>query len=91
MMEKISVEEDEEEEEEGGLLACLPACLQLASTTDHKTVIKFRLLALICPVLRSVSTATKHQQQHPGPKQVFFGGGVYMRAIYNSQKAKLRN
>jgi hypothetical protein len=43
MMEKISVKE----EEEGGL----PACLQLASTTDHKTVIKFRLLALICPVL----------------------------------------
>ncbi len=25
--------------------ACLPACVQLASTTDHKTVIKFRLLA----------------------------------------------
>jgi hypothetical protein len=41
MMDKISVVEEEEEEEEGGL----PACLQLASTTDHKTVIKFRLLA----------------------------------------------
>jgi hypothetical protein len=44
MMEKISVQEGDEEEE-GGLPACLPAFLQLASTTDHKTVIKFRLLA----------------------------------------------
>jgi len=45
MMEKISVEERWWRRRRRRRPACLPACLQLASTTDHKTVIKFRLLA----------------------------------------------
>jgi hypothetical protein len=79
MMEKISVEEDEEEE--GGLPACLPAAGFDDRPLDRNKISPARL---ICPVLPSVSTATKHQQ-HPGPKQVFWG--FYM-GLYIAKKKK---